>query len=59
MIHGLADRMCDVSGGRATVEAIPGAELILIEGTGHELPSGLRPQLAARIAEFVWRAEGR
>ena len=59
VIHGLADRMVDVSGGRATAEAIPGAELVLIEGLGHNLPPGLRSQLAERIAEFVWRAEGR
>jgi pimeloyl-ACP methyl ester carboxylesterase len=59
VIHGLGDRMCDVSGGRATAEAIPGAELVLIEGMGHNLPPGLRSYLAARIAEFVWRAEGR
>ncbi|MDE3188243.1 MAG: alpha/beta hydrolase [Acidobacteriota bacterium] len=59
VIHGLADRMVDVSGGRATAEAIPGAELVLIEGMGHSLPPGLRSQLAARIAEFVWRVEGR
>ena len=59
VIHGLADRMCDVSGGRATAEAIPGAELVLIEGMGHDLPPGLRSQLAERIADFVWRAERR
>jgi pimeloyl-ACP methyl ester carboxylesterase len=59
VIHGLADRMCDPSGGRATAEAIPGAELVLIEGMGHDLPAGVHSQLAARIAEFVWRAEGR
>ncbi len=59
VIHGLADRMCDVSGGRATAEAIPGAELVLIEGMGHNLPPGLRSQLAERIAEFALRAEGR
>jgi len=59
VIHGLADRMCDVSGGRATAEAIPGAELVLMEGMGHDLPPGLRSQLAERIADFVWRAEGR
>ena len=59
VIHGLADRMCDVSGGRATAEAIPHAELVLIEGMGHNLPPGLRSQLAERIAGFVWRAEGR
>ena len=59
VIHGLADRMCDPSGGRATAEAIPGAELFLIEGMGHDLPRGLQPQLAARSAEFAWRAERR
>ena len=59
VIHGLADRMCDPSGGRATAEAIPGAELVLIEGMGHYLSPGLRAPLAERIAEFVWRAEGR
>lgn len=57
VIHGLADRMCDVSGGRATAEAIPGAELVLIEGMGHDLPPGLRLQLATRIADFVWSIE--
>jgi pimeloyl-ACP methyl ester carboxylesterase len=59
VIHGLSDRMCDVSGGRATAESIPGAELVLIEGLGHDLPPGLRSRLAERIAAFVWRAEGR
>jgi pimeloyl-ACP methyl ester carboxylesterase len=59
VIHGLADRMCDPSGGRATAEAVPGAELVLIEGMGHDLPAPLRSQLATRISEFVWRAEGR
>jgi pimeloyl-ACP methyl ester carboxylesterase len=57
VIHGLADRMCDASGGRATAAAIPGAELLVIEGMGHDLPPGLRLQLADRVAEFVWRAE--
>jgi pimeloyl-ACP methyl ester carboxylesterase len=57
VIHGLADRMVDVSGGRATAEAIPGAELVLIEGMGHNLPPGLRSQLAARIADFIWRTQ--
>ena len=57
VIHGLADRMCDPSGGRATAEAIPGAELVVIEGMGHDLPPGLRPQLAARIAGFIRSVE--
>ena len=59
VIHGLADRMCDPSGGRATAEAIRGAALVLIEGMGHDLPAALRLPLAGRIAEFVWRVERR
>ncbi len=57
VIHGLADRMCDASGGRATADAVPGAELVLMEGMGHDLAPGLRSELAARIARFVWRVE--
>ncbi|GIJ50353.1 alpha/beta hydrolase [Virgisporangium aliadipatigenens] len=40
VIHGEADRLVDVSGGRATATAVPGAELILIPGMGHDLPEG-------------------
>ena len=57
VIHGLADRMCDVSGGRATAESIPGAELVLVKDMGHNLPAGLRSHLAELIANFVWRTE--
>jgi hypothetical protein len=49
----------NVSGGRARAEAIPCAQLVLMEGMGHGLLAGLRSQLAARIAEFVWCVEGR
>jgi pimeloyl-ACP methyl ester carboxylesterase len=59
VIHRLADRMCDPSGGRATAEAIPGAELVLTGAMGHNLPPGLQDQLAARIGDFIWRAERR
>ena len=59
VIHGLADRMCSASGGRATAEAIRGAELVLIEGMGHDIPPGLRARLAELIADFAWRVEGR
>lgn len=56
VIHGLADRLRDASGGRATAAAIPGAELWLVEGLGHDLPPGLRPELARRIAAHIERA---
>lgn len=59
VIHGANDRMCDVSGGRATAAAIPGAELLVIEGMGHDLPRELWPQLATKITENIERGEAR
>lgn len=59
VIHGTADRMCDPSGGRATAAAIPGAELVLVEGMGHDLPPGLWNSLADLIAGTVRQAEKR
>jgi len=59
VIHGLADAICDVSGGRATAAAIPGAELVVIEGLGHNLPPGLWERFADHIAEVVQRGETR
>jgi pimeloyl-ACP methyl ester carboxylesterase len=59
VIHGEDDRMCDVSGGRATAAAIAGAELLVIEGMGHDLPRALWPLLAGTIRAHVERAEAR
>jgi pimeloyl-ACP methyl ester carboxylesterase len=58
VLHGAADIMCDASGGRATAAAIPGAELVIIDGMGHSLPRPLWPEIAGRIAALVRRAEG-
>ena len=38
-------------------EAIPGAELVVIDGMGHDLPRALWPEITARIADLVGRAE--
>jgi pimeloyl-ACP methyl ester carboxylesterase len=58
VIHGDGDPLVDVSGGRATAEAIPDAELLVIEGMGHDLPRELWPQISEAIAALVERAEG-
>ncbi len=50
VIHGEADPLVDPSGGRATAAAIPGAELTLIPGMGHDLPLELSDRL---IADFT------
>jgi pimeloyl-ACP methyl ester carboxylesterase len=59
VVHGLADRMRDPSGGRATAAAIPGAELALIEGMGHNLPPGLWERIADLITAVVRKGEAR
>ncbi|MDQ3384725.1 MAG: alpha/beta fold hydrolase [Actinomycetota bacterium] len=47
VIHGEVDPLIDVSGGRATAGAIPGAELVVIPDMGHDLPPQLWDQIIA------------
>jgi pimeloyl-ACP methyl ester carboxylesterase len=56
VVHGLADKLVHVSGGRATAAAIPGAELLLIDGMGHDLPEALFPTFADGIKRTASRA---
>ncbi len=49
VIHGEADPLVGVSGGRATAAAIPGAELLVVPGMGHDLPRELWPRLIDAI----------
>jgi pimeloyl-ACP methyl ester carboxylesterase len=58
VLHGDGDTLIDVSGGRATAAAIPDAELVILEGMGHDLPQELWPELTDRIAAHVQQAEG-
>ncbi|HXE98972.1 MAG TPA: alpha/beta hydrolase [Solirubrobacterales bacterium] len=56
VIHGTDDALIDVSGGTATAAAIPGAELELIEGMGHDLPRELWPRFVDLIVANAERA---
>jgi pimeloyl-ACP methyl ester carboxylesterase len=56
VIHGERDVLIDVSGGKATAAAIPGARLELVEGMGHDLPGQLWPRFVDWIVENVERA---
>ncbi|MDO9456943.1 alpha/beta fold hydrolase [Nocardioides sp.] len=49
VVHGLADKMVHVSGGRATASAVPGADLLLVDGMGHDLP----PQLFETFVQAI------
>jgi pimeloyl-ACP methyl ester carboxylesterase len=57
VIHGTRDRMVRPSGGRATAAAIPGAQLVTIEGMGHDLPHGAWEQMVDAIAANAERAD--
>ncbi len=57
VVHGAQDTLVDVSGGRATAAAIPGADLWVVEGMGHDLPRELWPDLVDRITGLVERGE--
>lgn len=55
-IHGADDPLIPPEGGRATAEAIPGAELLEIPGMGHDLPEALEEMVADAIARTAARA---
>ncbi|SFB78968.1 Pimeloyl-ACP methyl ester carboxylesterase [Nocardioides terrae] len=56
VVHGLADRMVHVSGGRATSLAVPRSELLLIDGLGHDIPERLWPTLVKAVRRNADRA---
>ncbi len=57
VVHGTADPLVNVSGGRATAAAIRGAELLEVEGMGHDLPREVWPRLFDRLDDVVARGE--
>jgi pimeloyl-ACP methyl ester carboxylesterase len=59
VIHGAEDPLIALSGGQAIAAALPGAELVVIDGMGHDLPRPLWPTVAERIATLVARAQQR
>jgi pimeloyl-ACP methyl ester carboxylesterase len=58
VIHGTRDRLVAPSGGRATAAAIPGADLVLFDGMGHDLPRGAWPRMIDAITGLAARADG-
>ncbi|MFJ9388510.1 alpha/beta fold hydrolase [Nocardioides sp. NPDC101246] len=56
VIHGLTDKMVHVSGGRATAAAVPGAEITLFKGMGHDLPRELWPAFIKVVRRTADRA---
>lgn len=55
VVHGADDPLVPVEAGRDTAQAVPGAELLEIEGMGHDLPKELWPTLVDAIAKLAGR----
>jgi pimeloyl-ACP methyl ester carboxylesterase len=56
VIHGSEDPLIDRSGGEATAAAVPGAELVIIDGMGHDLPAWAFDRIAAALLANFSRA---
>jgi pimeloyl-ACP methyl ester carboxylesterase len=55
-IHGSDDPLIDRSGGEATAAAVPGAELVIVDGMGHDLPAWAFDRIAAALLANFSRA---
>ncbi|MDH5373142.1 MAG: alpha/beta fold hydrolase [Acidimicrobiia bacterium] len=53
VIHGELDTLINVSGGQHTAETIPGAQLLVFDDMGHDLPKPLWPALIDAISNHI------
>ena len=59
VLHGADDPVIPAAAAKDTAESIPGAELIIIPGMGHDFPPALAPVYLKQIGNFVDRVEAR
>lgn len=55
VVHGAADPLVTVSGGEATAKAVPGADLLILDDMGHDLPEPLWPRIVDAISQNAWK----
>lgn len=53
VIHGDQDPLIDLSGGERTAELIPGAQLLILEGMAHDLPTTYWAPIIESIVQLV------
>ncbi len=56
VIHGRDDTLISPPGGQATVEAVPGASLLLLADMGHDLPTPLWPVIVDAVISHTEHA---
>jgi pimeloyl-ACP methyl ester carboxylesterase len=57
VVHGTADTLISQTGGERTAAQIPNAELMIIDGMGHDLPPAFAGQIIAGITDLVTTTE--
>jgi pimeloyl-ACP methyl ester carboxylesterase len=55
VIHGAEDPLVLPAGGEDTARSIPGAELVIVPGMGHNIPHALAPVIAEHVLTFIGR----
>jgi pimeloyl-ACP methyl ester carboxylesterase len=58
ILHGTEDRLVPVANARLLADRIPGARLVLLEGTGHVYHSERADESDAAVLEFLDRLDG-
>ncbi len=53
VVHGKEDPLVPVEGGIDTADAIPGAELLLLDGMGHSFPPEVAPQILEALVANI------
>ena len=57
VLHGADDPVIPVAAAKDTAESIPGAELVIVPGMGHDFPPALVPVYLKHIGDFVSKVE--
>lgn len=57
IVHGAADRLIPLTGGKDTAANVSGAELMVIEGMGHDLPPELYQTVVLAVVRNAQRAD--
>jgi pimeloyl-ACP methyl ester carboxylesterase len=58
VIHGDADPLMSIEGGKETAQLIPGARILIIAGMGHDMPKGTWPEIVDAISKHALQANG-
>ncbi|MCS5635835.1 MAG: alpha/beta fold hydrolase [Myxococcota bacterium] len=57
VVHGSSDPLIPLAAGLATADTIPGAEMVVIDGMGHDLPPGAWAPIVEALARHTERSE--